>query len=158
MKATGVIRRIDELGRIVIPKEIRKNLRIRVGESLEVFVDNNENIVLKKFSVINKITDLAQELTEAIYSFVKHDVIIFDSDIIIAASGKMKKDYLNKNISSIMQEAINRRENILQNHFKDIEIVENKKITCSYVNKSIIVDGESEKGECLCLIFCRYQI
>lgn len=143
MKATGIIRRIDELGRIVIPKEIRKNLRIKVGENLEIYVDSDENIVLKKFSVMNKITDLAQELTDAIYSFVKHNVIITDNNLIIAASGKIKKDYIKKPISKNLEESISRRENMLQNHFKEIEIIDDNNITCSYVNKAIIADGES---------------
>ena len=143
MKATGIIRRIDELGRIVIPKEIRKNLRIKVGESLEIFVDSDENIVLKKFSVMNKITDLSQELTDAIYSFVKHNVIITDNNTVLAASGKIKKEYLNQPISASVEESINRRESMFQNHFKEIEIIEGKEITCSYVNKSILADGEA---------------
>ena len=63
MKATGIIRRIDALGRIVIPKEMRKSLRIKEGENLEIFVDSNDNIVLKKYSAIKNLEDLAQSLT-----------------------------------------------------------------------------------------------
>lgn len=143
MKATGIIRRIDELGRIVIPKEIRKNLRIKVGENLEIYVDSDENIVLKKFSIMNKITDLSQELTDAIYSFVRHNVVITDNNKIIAASGKIKKEYINQPISNNVEEMINRRESLFQNHFKDIEVVDSKSITCSYVSKAILVDGEA---------------
>lgn len=69
MKATGVVRRIDELGRIVIPKEIRKTMRIREGENIEIFIDGNQNIVLKKYSIIKKLGDFAQSFTDAIYSF-----------------------------------------------------------------------------------------
>ena len=87
MKATGIIRRIDELGRIVIPKEIRKTLRIKEGESLEIFVDNSENIVLKKYSIIKKMDDFAQDFVDAICSFIKHNVIIANNDTILAVSG-----------------------------------------------------------------------
>ena len=69
MKATGIVRRIDELGRIVIPKEIRKTLRIKEGENLEIYVDSDENIILRKHSLMNKINDFAQNFAEAIYSF-----------------------------------------------------------------------------------------
>ena len=68
MKATGIIRRIDDLGRVVIPKEIRKNLRIKEGDNLEIFVENEE-IIFKKFSMMNKINDLANELTDSIYTY-----------------------------------------------------------------------------------------
>ena len=78
MKSTGVIRRIDDLGRIVIPKEIRKNLRIKEGDNLEVFIDS-EDIILKKYSMMNIINDLSQELTDAIYTFTHHNVFITDT-------------------------------------------------------------------------------
>ena len=90
MKATGIIRRIDDLGRIVIPKEIRKNLRIKEGENLEIFVQNEE-IILRKYSMMNKISDLALELTDAIYTFMKHSIFITDTDQIVAGSGPLKK-------------------------------------------------------------------
>lgn len=91
MKATGVIRRIDDLGRIVIPKEIRKNLRLRVGESLEIYIDKENNIVLKKFSVVSRISDLAQELTDSMNIFTKYNIIIMDTNEFIACSGSLKK-------------------------------------------------------------------
>ena len=70
---TGVIRRIDELGRIVIPKEIRRSLRIKEGESLEILVDN-ENIILKKYSLIKNLNDFAQNITDSIKSFINNSV------------------------------------------------------------------------------------
>lgn len=69
MKATGVVRRVDDLGRIVIPKEIRRNLRIRDGESLEIFVDNND-IVLKKFSIMKNVDEYASNLVDSLYSLL----------------------------------------------------------------------------------------
>ena len=74
MKATGVVRRIDELGRIVIPKEIRRTLRIHEGENIEIYIDEKENIVLKKYSVMKKLGDFAQSFTDSIYSFLKHTI------------------------------------------------------------------------------------
>lgn len=142
MKATGVIRRIDELGRIVIPKEIRKNLRLRVGESLEIFVDNDD-IILKKFSVVSRISDLSQELTDAINIFTKYNIIIMDTNEFIACSGSLKKEIINKSISDDLRYLIEKREKILQNHLKDLRIMDNNTIKCSYADSTIIVNGEA---------------
>ncbi len=142
MKATGIIRRIDDLGRVVIPKEIRKNLRIKEGDNLEIFVVN-EDIILKKYSMMNKINDLAQELTDAIYTFMKHSIFITDTDQVVAASGPLKKKYLNKNISDFITESIKRRDKILENHFKELNFIEDGKLSCSYVLSTILVNGEA---------------
>ena len=142
MKATGIIRRIDDLGRIVIPKEIRKNLRIKEGDNLEIFVQNEE-IILKKYSMMNKINDLAQELTDAIYTFMKHSIFITDTDSVVAGSGPLKKNYLNKNISDFIIDSIKRRDKMVENHFKELKILEDEIITCSYVMSTILVNGEA---------------
>ena len=142
MKSTGVIRRIDDLGRIVIPKEIRKNLRIKEGDNLEVFVEN-EDIILKKYSMMNKINDLSQELTDAIYTFTKHNVFITDTDLIIAGSGKLKKDYINKPISNFIEKSIKRRDKLLENHFKELNFIGNEELECSYILSTILVNGEA---------------
>lgn len=142
MKATGVVRRIDELGRIVIPKEIRKTLRIHEGENIEIYIDDKENIVLKKFSVMKKLGDFAQSFTDSIYSFLKHTIIITDTDHVIAISGEMKKEYLNITISDSLLSSIQRRENILEKHEKMLEIKANDPIECTYVMNSIVCHGD----------------
>lgn len=142
MKSTGVIRRIDDLGRVVIPKEIRKNLRIREGDNLEVFV-NGEEVILKKYSLMNKISDISNELTDSIYTFIKHNIFITDTDTIVAASGPLKKEYLNKSISENLVESIKRRENYVENHFKELHITEDSCKNCSYVISTIIASGEA---------------
>ena len=142
MKSTGVIRRIDDLGRIVIPKEIRKNLRIKEGDNLEVFIDN-EDIILKKYSMMNKINDLSQELTDAIYTFTHHNVFITDTDSVIAGSGKLKKDYINKPISNYIVKSIGRREKLLEKHIKELSFVNDDIIECSYILSTILVNGEA---------------
>ena len=143
MKATGIIRRIDELGRIVIPKEMRKALRIKDGENLEIYVDGADNIILRKHSLIKKINDFAQELADAIYALIKHDVVIADNDIILAVSGSLKREYRNKNISSELSTKIFRREEMLERHKKELHLVEDKKIEATYVVSPIIVDGDA---------------
>ena len=93
MKTTGVIRRIDELGRIVIPKEIRKNLRIKNGESLEVYLDG-DSIILKKFSQIESLESISVDYVEAFNQIIKHNIIVTDRDKVVAVSGPLKKKYL----------------------------------------------------------------
>ena len=100
MKTTGIVRRIDELGRIVIPKEIRRSLRIKEGDSLEILI-NNEDIILKKYSVIKNLNDFAQNITDSIHSFIKNSVLITDTNSILAVSGPLKKELLNKCLAKI---------------------------------------------------------
>ncbi len=143
MKATGVVRRIDDLGRIVIPKEIRKSLRIREGENLEIFVDHNENVILRKYSLMNKINDLANDFTDSIHTFTNNNVIITDLDNIIAVSGPLKKDYLDKPISSSLLTSIKRRENIFERHKKNIELIENDQLEATYALSTIVANGDA---------------
>ena len=127
MKTTGMIRRIDELGRLVIPKEIRKSMRLLEVENVEIFVQGDQ-LILKKYSLVKRISDFAQYFTDSIYSFLKENIIITDTDSVIAASGPYKKEFLNQYLSDAMLTSIKRHENILEKHKKILEIVSNKKI------------------------------
>ena len=142
MKATGVVRRIDELGRIVIPKEIRKTLRIKEGENLEIFIDDKQNVVLKKYSLMNKIEDFAQNFTDTINSFLKHNIIITDNDSIIAVSGKYKKKYLNKSIGKNLENIIFKREKILEKYNKKINVINDEELEVTYTASTIISNGD----------------
>ncbi|WP_353094424.1 stage V sporulation protein T [Tissierella praeacuta] len=99
MKATGIVRRIDELGRVVIPKEIRRTLRIREGDPLEIFTDREGQIILKKYSPIGELNEFAQEYCDSLHESTNHTAMISDRDFIIAISGGPKRDYLEKRIS-----------------------------------------------------------
>lgn len=103
MKATGVVRRIDDLGRIVIPKEIRKTLRIREGDPLEIFTDKEGEIILKKYSPIGELSEFATQYAEALAKTTGHIACISDKDTIIAVSGAPKKEYLEKSVSSELE-------------------------------------------------------
>ncbi len=138
---TGIIRRIDELGRIVIPKEIRKSLRIKEGESLEILIDN-EDIILKKYSMIKNLNNFAQDIADAIHSFIKHSVLITDNDNILAVSGSLKKELLNKPIGSDLELKINRREEMLEKHKKPIKITQDE-MECTYAATPIITNGDA---------------
>ena len=108
MKATGIVRRIDELGRIVVPKEIRRVLRIREGDPLEIFTDKDGEIVLKKYSPIGELSAFAQEYVDAIAASLGCGVCVCDRDQIIAVAGISKKDLRRE-----LEDAINDREAIL---------------------------------------------
>ena len=109
MKATGVVRRIDDLGRIVIPKEIRRNLRINEGDSIEIFVDTND-VVLKKYSFLDNMVSFSSKLADSFYKIYKKDIIITDKEKVIATS-KNLIECLNKDISDSIKNGITNRSN-----------------------------------------------
>lgn len=114
MKATGIVRRIDDLGRVVIPKEIRRTLRIREGDPLEIFVDRDGEVILKKYSPISELGDFAKEYAEALYDSLGNPVLICDRDTYIAVAGGSKKDYLNKSISDVMEKIMEERHPVIE--------------------------------------------
>ena len=115
MKATGIVRRIDDLGRVVIPKEIRRTLRIKEGDPLEIFTDREGEIILKKYSPIGELGTFAKEYAEALASASGHSVCITDRDQVVAAAGGIRKDYIGKAISRQLENIIQDREQILIN-------------------------------------------
>lgn len=112
MKATGIVRRIDDLGRVVIPKEIRRTLRIREGDPLEIFTDREGEIILKKYSPIGELGVFAKEYAESLAQSSGHITCIVDKDQIIAVSGGAKKDFMEKHISQALEKAINQRSTV----------------------------------------------
>ncbi|MCL6548046.1 MAG: stage V sporulation protein T [Alicyclobacillus sp.] len=113
MKATGIVRRIDDLGRVVIPKEIRRTLRIREGDPLEIFVDRDGEVILKKYSPIGELGDFAKEYAESLADTTGHIAMIADRDIIIAVAGASKKEFLEKPISEDIEQAMEDRKTIM---------------------------------------------
>jgi len=119
MKATGIVRRIDDLGRVVIPKEIRRNLRIREGDPLEIFVDREGEIILKKYSPIGELANFAREYAESMYETLNKPVMITDRDSIIAVSGAAKKDFLGKSIGKMVEKSMEERRGFLNNYLEN---------------------------------------
>ena len=113
MKATGIVRRIDDLGRVVIPKEIRRTLRIREGDPLEIFTDSDGEIISKKYSPIGELGAFAKEYAESLAQTIGHVTCIVDKDQIIAVSGGPKKDFFEKHISDAMEKCINARSTLI---------------------------------------------
>lgn len=142
MKTTGVIRRIDDLGRIVIPKEIRKNLRIKNGDTLEVFVDV-DSVILKKYSPIESIEDAALKYVDSFNQVLKHNIIVTDKDKVIAVSGSLKKNYLGKNISDFTDRSIERRDSFVERQKKNFSFVEGIEDFGYYSFSSIVNNGDT---------------
>jgi len=115
MKATGIVRRIDDLGRVVIPKEIRRTLRIREGDPLEIFVDREGEVILKKYSLIGELGDFAKEYADSLYEATGHIAIIADRDQTIAVAGGSKKEFLNKPIGTGVEKVMSDRRAVLIN-------------------------------------------
>ncbi|WHX25515.1 stage V sporulation protein T [Virgibacillus halodenitrificans] len=143
MKATGIVRRIDDLGRVVVPKEIRRTLRIREGDPLEIFVDREGEVILKKYSPINELGNFAKEYAEALFDSLQSPVFICDRDEIIAVAGESKKDYLNKNISKQLTKIIEDRNQTFVTDTSTLELVEgNEEEVNSYCISPIIANGD----------------
>lgn len=113
LKATGIVRRIDELGRVVIPKEIRRTLRIREGDPLEIFTDREGEVILKKYSPIGELNDFAQEYTESLHQALGHVACICDKDTIIAVSGGSKRELNEKRVSEEIELIMKNRDKVL---------------------------------------------
>lgn len=143
MKATGIVRRIDDLGRVVIPKEIRRTLRIREGDPLEIFVDRDGEVILKKYSPISELGDFAKEYAEALYESLNHIVLIADRDTYITVAGGSKKEYANKSIGGIVETAMNDRQSIIESSQGEYNIVGDSQETLSAVAIApIIANGD----------------
>ena len=109
MKATGIVRRIDDLGRVVIPKEIRRTMRIREGDPLEIFTGSGGEVVFKKYSPVGELSDFAVSYAEALVKYCSASVIICDRDACIAAAGISKKEVLERRVSPMLEDLMERR-------------------------------------------------
>ena len=147
MKATGVVRRIDDLGRVVIPKEIRRTLRIKEGAPLEIFTDKEGQIILKKYSPIGELSEFATEYAETLAKTTGHIACITDKDTVIAVSGGSKKEFLEQNISEELEKVIDDKEiyNSKENNNESIPVTRadnNERKHNSQVVYPIISDGD----------------
>lgn len=144
MKATGIVRRIDELGRIVIPKEIRRTLRIREGDPLEIYTDREGGIILKKYSPIGELASFALDFSEALSTTLGLTVVICDRDTVLASSGEFKRDYIERPVSSALEEAMSSRTSVKKEGATVIPLVtgENTAQTTYQLISPILMDGQ----------------
>ena len=109
MKATGIVRRIDDLGRVVIPKEIRRTMRIREGDPLEIFTDREGEVIFKKYSPIGELSAFASQYAETLYKTCGLSVVITDRDAVIASAGVSRKEYADKHLSDELESVMDGR-------------------------------------------------
>ena len=140
MKATGIVRRIDELGRVVIPKEIRRTLRIREGDPLEIFTDRDGEVILKKYSPIGELGDFAKEYAESSYQALGHTAVICDKDAVIAVAGGSKRELMDKPISEEVER--------LMKKFPGLDCGSCGAPTCKALAEDI-VRGEARETDCV---------
>ena len=143
MKATGIVRRIDDLGRVVIPKEIRRTLRIREGDPLEIFVDRDGEVILKKYSPIGELGDFAKEYAESLFEGTGHITLISDRDTVITVAGASKKEYLEKPIGSLLENSMDARKTVVETNTGSYEISkDHPESFSSFVVAPIIAGGD----------------
>jgi len=106
MKATGIVRRIDDLGRVVVPKEIRRVLRIREGDPLEIYTGNAGEVILKKYSPISELSQFADEYAETVSKVLGATILVSDTDQVISAWGSGKKEYADKKVDNELDKII----------------------------------------------------
>jgi AbrB family transcriptional regulator (stage V sporulation protein T) len=109
LKATGIVRRIDDLGRVVIPKEIRRTMRIREGDPLEIYTDNDGEVIFKKYSPIGELSHFALQYAEVLSKSSGYPVLIADRDRIVTAYGITKKDVSERRITSELETILEQR-------------------------------------------------
>ncbi|OMP66834.1 stage V sporulation protein T [Domibacillus epiphyticus] len=144
MKATGIVRRIDDLGRVVIPKEIRRTLRIREGDPLEIFVDRDGEVILKKYSPFTELGDFSQEYAEALFDSLNYSILICDRDTVVSAAGVKKKDFVERKIGQIVEAVIQERRSAEDSSAREVEFVDGRAVEAkSYFIAPIIAAGDA---------------
>ena len=109
MKATGIVRRIDDLGRVVIPKEIRRTLRIREGDPLEIYTATDGEVIFKKYSPVGELSTFAAQYADVIARISAMPTLICDTDHVIAAAGCSKREFLERRVSAVLENYMNNR-------------------------------------------------
>ena len=104
MKATGIVRRIDDLGRVVIPKEIRRTMRIREGDPLEIYTSNEGEVIFKKYSPIGELSESAAQVADIMHRLAGCPVAVFDRDHVVSVSGAAKKEWNARRVSPELEE------------------------------------------------------
>ena len=109
MKATGIVRRIDDLGRVVIPKEIRRTLRIREGDPLEIFTATDGEVVFKKYSPVGELGNFASQYADVLTRISQMPTVITDRDHVIAVAGASKREFLERRVTQTLEQYMEQR-------------------------------------------------
>lgn len=141
MKATGIVRRIDDLGRVVIPKEIRRTMRIREGDPLEIYTDRDGEVIFKKYSPIGELSQFSSQYAETLYKTCGLPVVICDRDTVIAVAGVSRREYTDKKLTEEFERIVEGRQLYSGNGSDGISVVDG---SAHYVRCAmpIITDGD----------------
>ncbi len=144
MKATGIVRRIDDLGRVVIPKEIRRTLRIKEGDPLEIFTQRDGEVIFKKYSPIGELGDFATGYAETLSKTVGNPVIITDKDTVIAVYGAPKRELAEKRISGDVEKLMEEKNTfVIDNTKEGMPVVDGNTKYCASVVAPIVSEGDA---------------
>lgn len=146
MKATGIVRRIDDLGRVVIPKEIRRTMRIREGDPLEIYTSNDGEVIFKKYSAINEMSQNAAQVAEIMFKLAGCPVVIFDRDHVVSVAGVSRKEFSERRVSSSLEDIIEGRRNYFRTEGSDnsvmpVEGIDRAAVACVPIISSGDVTG-----------------
>ena len=122
MKATGIVRRIDDLGRVVIPKEIRRTMRIREGDPLEIYTSSDGEVIFKKYSAINEMSQSAAQVAEVMTKLANCPTVVFDRDHVVAVAGVQKKEFNERRVSQGLEEYLEHRRNYIYSSSDDVKV------------------------------------
>lgn len=143
MKATGIVRRIDDLGRVVIPKEIRRTMRIREGDPLEIFTEKDGEVIFKKYSPIGELGDFASNYADTLAKTTGHGACITDRDNVIAVSGVPKKELIEKRVSNELDTLMNEKLTVTYESGKVVSIADGNDKYNAGVVVPIISEGDT---------------
>ena len=142
MKATGIVRRIDELGRVVIPKEIRRTLRIRSGDPLEIFTDRDGEVIFKKYSPIGELNDIAVQICDSLHRSTGAIAAVCDRDSVIAVSGASRRELLEKRVSPELEHIMELRGSLRCDGAEPIHVVDGDERYFASAASPILSDGD----------------
>ncbi len=144
MKATGIVRRIDDLGRVVIPKEIRRTMRIREGDPLEIFTSKEGEVIFKKYSLLGGVDEFAAQLCETLSKTTGSTVAVTDRDSVIAAAGSARRDLIGKHISPQLEQIMEDRGIFrASGDERSIFVTESLDRYCASIAAPIISEGDA---------------
>lgn len=130
----GMVRKVDELGRVVIPKEMRRVLNIKTGSSIEMFINDENQVVLKKFSELSNLSVFAENLARIIFDSFNLPCLVCDEEVVLAVAGASKKELLGKKIMGKVLDEIKEEDCILLNQVVDCMIVDQVHVSCFPLN------------------------
>ena len=142
MKATGIVRRVDDLGRIVIPKEIRRTLRIREGDPLEIYTDKDGEVIFKKYSPIGELSDFAAQICDSLHKSTDAIAAVCDRDTVIAISGGARRELMDKRISAELEHIMEGRSTYRYDGSSSISVSDSADNLCVSVAAPVISEGD----------------